>query len=244
MSDARRTLALALALLLAPAVMADLKVVQRTTVDGTVGGKRHHQETESVQWIGPDRMRSDTGDTSVIVRLDLGKVLLVDHGKKTYTEIPIPVDITKYMPEEMRQMMAAMMQFEVKVTPRDETRKVGAWTARRYDVTMTSPMLEMRQTMWATREIPVDVKAYVRMARQLLAIQPQMQALADEMAKVEGYVVLQEGTVTTMGGTMTTRQEVVSVEKGDPPAGWYEPPEGYTRETFDPMKMMQRTAGG
>ncbi len=236
------TLAAVAALGLALPAHADFKVVQKNHTDAVkmMGHEQPARDIVSTTWIGDRMMRMDEGDSSFIVRLDRKKLYLVDHAEKKVTEVEIPIDISRYLPPQMQQMMAGMMKMSATVTPTDETRKVGRWTARKYLITISSPMMSTKQVAWAAKDLGFDVSTYAAMAREIMKLQPGMEEVVKELSKVEGMVVLQESTTTVMGSSVKSRQEVVSVETSGPPPGGYEPPSDYTREPFDPMKMMQK----
>jgi hypothetical protein len=224
---------------------ADLKVVKVQHTDGftVMGRETPPTDEEQTTWIGADRTRMASGEQSTIIRLDTNKLYVVNHADKTYNALDLPIDIGAFMPQGMAEQMKAMMTFDITVTPSDETKKVGEWTARRYDVEMKSQMVNMTMTMWATTDVSFNQDAYHRMFEHLNSLNPGFADLAKEMRKVDGLVIEQQSTSTMpmMGNTSITRTEkTVSIEKLDPPAGTYDIPEGYTEKPFDFMARMQR----
>jgi hypothetical protein len=158
----RRTLiALFVVLLSTGIAAADIKVVKQTHQDGftIMGQTQPPEDREQTTWIGNDRMYMDQGGTATIVRLDLMKLYVVDHDTKSYHVLDLPVDLSKLVPPEMQPMLA-MMQFEVTVTPTEESKQVGEWNARRYDMTMTSQMFSMKTTMWVTKVAGYNPEAF------------------------------------------------------------------------------------
>ena len=201
-------------------------------------------ETDEVHvtWVGDKQLRMDQGSTTTIVNLDDQKMVMVNHGAKTYNEVALPVDISTLLPPGMAEQMMSMMKFEVTITPSDETRKVGEWTAKRYDLEMTSPMMSMKSVLWASTETPIDFSKYFDLYSQVMSLQPGVEDMMEQMRRIDGYVVSQEGTMSMkfMGETTVgTLDSVTSIEEADAPAGTYAPPADYTLEEFDYMKMMQ-----
>src|SRR5881227_2532309 len=123
----RRTVLLCL-LLAAPAV-ADTLLTVRSSVEGL---KMDQPTTGQVHiWVAADRLRRDEGETSTIVRLDRGKVYVLNHADKTYLELAAP---------DLQKMAApAGAQMKVQVTATGETKKVGTWNARKYKVEISNP---------------------------------------------------------------------------------------------------------
>ncbi|HSO21571.1 MAG TPA: hypothetical protein VLT81_01610 [Chondromyces sp.] len=242
----RTTLATAGTLLLvAGTAAADFKVVKEQHTDSfTVMGRETPAiDQQQTSWIGSDRTRVDSGDQTTIIRLDANKLFLVNHADKTFNVFELPVDIESFMPPGMAEQMKLMMSFEVTVTPSDETKQVGEWAARRYDVKMNSKMVNTAMTVWATEEIPIDQDAFHGMYEHLNSLNPGLAGVAKEMRKVDGFIVEQQSvsTMPMMGDASITRLEkTVSIEEMEPPPGTYEVPDGYTEKPFDFMASMQR----
>ncbi len=230
--------------LMAGSASADIKIVKIEHTDGfnAMGRTTPPIDQESVTWMGVDWMRSDTGDTSTIIRLDQKKMYILHHDDKTYNTLDLPLDITQFMPPGMAEQMMSMMTFEVTVTPTDETKMVGDWKARRYDVAMTSQMATIQMTMWATKDAEIDQDAYYAMYVHLNSKSPGLEKMADEMRKIEGLVVEEDSvtTMTVMGNTTIKRtSKTSSIEDLDAPAGTYEPPADYTDKPFNFMESLQ-----
>ncbi|HYX24986.1 MAG TPA: DUF4412 domain-containing protein [Thermoanaerobaculia bacterium] len=210
----RRTVLLCL-LLAAPAV-ADTLLTVRSSVEGL---KMDQPTTGQVHlWIAAGKLRRDEGETSTIVRLDRGKVYVLNHADKTYLELAAP---------DLQKLAPAGAEMKVQVTATGETRKVGTWNARKYKVDISNPEgLHLDTTIWASKDV-ASYQAYGRLAAALAAMQPGSGEWARQMQQIEGFPVLQEADVTMGGSHFKTREELVAVETKDAPAGTYEPPAGY-----------------
>jgi hypothetical protein len=224
---------------------ADTKIVQQTHQDAfsMMGRTQPAKDEEQVTWIAGDRMRVDQGASSMVVRLDLKKMFFLDHTNKTSSAVDLPLDLKQYLPPQMGEQMLQMMKFDVTVTPRDETRTIGEWRTTRYDVAMKSAMMTVESVFWVSSDIDIDFTLYHELYQQILAAQPGMANLGEELAKIDGFTVVQEGVMkmsmmgdTTIGMSTTT----TSVEEMSPPAGLYDPPSDYTDEPFDFATRMQR----
>ena len=240
-----RVLVISLAVLLSAGLVgADYKVVQQHHQDGfsMMGQDQPPTDEEHVTWIGEEKLRMDQGSSSTSVNMGAKKMVIVDHDDKTYTEVDLPVDLESLMPPGMGEQMMAMMKFDVTVTPTDETKKVGEWDAKRYNLTMTSAMMSMESVIWASTQTPIDAAEYFALFSEIMSLQPGMDSMMEQMRRIDGYVVSQEANMSMkfMGETTVGSSDVVkSIEKVDAPAGTYEPPAGYAREEFDFMETMQ-----
>lgn len=223
---------------------ADTKVTQHHHQDGfsMMGQEQPAKDEEQVTWISDGRLRMDQGSTSTIVDLDAGKMFILNHDDRTTTSVDLPVDLSTLLPPGMGEKMMDMMKFDVSVTPSDETKKVGEWTAKRYDMKMTSAMMTVDSVLWASTETPIDVKKYFDLYSKVMSLQPGMKDMLGSLRQIDGYVVSQEAKMSMqfMGeNTVGSSDVVTSIETVDPPAGIYAPPSDYTNEAFDFMRMMQ-----
>ena len=238
----RRTLAASLLVLaLVPAAGADSLLTFKSHTDSfqVAGETQPAKDTEVRIWVAADRLRRDDGETSTILRLDRNKLYVVNHPEKTYSELTLPVDFVRLMPkgqEQVGALWAQQMKLAVKVTPAGETRKVNAWNARRVQMEITNATgMKIASTLWVSSEIAAwrDLN---RLAATLAALQPGAADWARELEKIEGFPVLREDSVDAMGARFKTREELVSAETKDAPAGLYDPPAGYTAKPFNPLE--------
>ncbi|HEX6885405.1 MAG TPA: DUF4412 domain-containing protein [Planctomycetota bacterium] len=227
---------LAALLLAVPALAQDLVVTRQKHSDAMKmpGHEVPASDTTEVTWIGKDRMRSDEGNEVTIVRLDLKKLYQIDMVAKTYTAIDLPFDMAKYVPAEIAPMLEQMKP-KVTLTPTTETKQIKDWTATKYTLEISMGMGGGgKQEMWVAKDVGVDLASYREMAAAMLAANPMMGGMAEEMKKVDGFAVLTE---RTMMGSKST-EAVVSIEKKEAPAGHYDLPAGLTEKPFDPMEGM------
>lgn len=231
-----------LALALSGGAFADTKVVQRNHTGelNVMGRQQPAQDREQTIWITDNKMRTDQNGQTVIVRLDQDKMFIVDHGEKTVTVLDLPFDIMNHVPEQMRPMIESMMNMDVSVKRTGETKKIGDWSTTKYEIAVDSQMMSMDQDAWATKDLGPEAAQFAEMAAKVMSLQPTMQSMAEEFAKIDGVVVLQEGTIGMMGASTDTRQEVISVEQSEPPAGTYDPPADYEQKQFDFQELMMK----
>jgi hypothetical protein len=221
-----RPLAFVLLFLLAalPAA-ADTLLTVRSTVEGL---KLDQAQQGPVRiWIDGrgDKVRRDEGDTSYVLRLDRGKLYVINHADKTFSELALPIDPGKIPAPEAAQVKA-------QVTPAGETKKIGSWNASKYKVDISSPAgVHLDTILWASKDV-ASYPALGRLAVSIAALQPGSADWARKLAGIEGFPVLQEVDVTMGANRFKTRDELVSVETRDAPAGSWDPPAGYTAQPF------------
>ena len=235
------TLALTLALAAAPAVEADtvLKMTSHTDAFQVMGQSQPASDDEVTLWIGEDRAVRHTDDKTALLRLDQKKLYVIDHTAKTYSALDLPVDFAAYLPPEAKQQMGQMLQamtMTATVEPTDQTKEIKGWDARLFEVNLSNPMgMTIDSKVWATNDIAIELSSLKEMTRAMASLQPGAAAAAEELLKIDGVPVLMESEIKGMGGSTTSREELVSAETQDAPAGTYEVPEGYTEEPWNPM---------
>jgi hypothetical protein len=224
----RAAFAFLLLLAAAPALPAlgDTLLTVRSSIEGL---KIAPSQAEPIRiWIGGDkgdRLRRDEGDSSYILRLDRGKLYVINHTDRTYSELAVPIDGRKVgAPPEM--------QVKAQVTATDEKKKIGSWNVRKYRVDITNPAgLRLDTTVWASPDV-ASHQALTRLAASIAALQPGSADWSLKLGQIEGFPVLQEADVTMGTSHFKTREELVAVETKDAPAGTYDPPAGYTVQPY------------
>ena len=246
MKAIRISVLLALAALLAAPALADTVISMKSHTDPVMGQSARDETT--TMWVGKDRMARLGGDTSFIIRGDQKKLFIIDSTDKTYSELDLPIDLAKYFPPEMQAQIGAMMQqmkMTVKVTPTEETKKIGTWNTKLYKAEIANAMgMKMDIDMWVTKDISIDFAGYRELSNSLQGLQLGFEDVAREMAKIDGISVLTETTMSIMGNTVKSREEFVSAETKAAPAGTYDVPAGLTKEVFDPMKAAKKGGAG
>jgi hypothetical protein len=241
----RRTALFLFLVLLATGAGADTLFTVRSHTDAfqVAGQKQPAKDSQVKIWVSGDKLRRDDDEQSMILRLDTGRLYLVNHESKTYSEIPVPIDLRKMMPkgsEAMADQIANGMKLTVQVTPKTETRKVNQWNAKRYDVAIQSAMgMKISSTLWVSKEIDGYLPLN-KLSATLASLQPGSAAWASELEKIDGYPVLQESSIDALGAKFGTREELLAAEVKDAPAGTFEPPAGYTAQPYNPIAGMSR----
>jgi hypothetical protein len=240
----RAVLSMILALFAAGAFADTLFTVKSHTDAFQVAGQKQPAKDSQVKiWVSGDKLRRDDEDQSMILRLDRNLLYMLNHEAKTYSELPLPIDLRKMMPkgsEAMADQIANGMKLTVQVTPRTETRKVNQWNAKRYDVSIQSAMgMKIATTLWVSKEVDGYLPMN-RLSATLASLQPGAAAWAKELEKIDGYPVLTESSVDALGAKFGTREELQTVEAKDAPAGTFEPPAGYTAKPYNPIPGMSQ----
>ncbi|MBN1225022.1 MAG: hypothetical protein JXB23_17370 [Candidatus Aminicenantes bacterium] len=224
---------------------ADFYIQKKTHTDAVtiMGQTQPARDIITHQWISADKMANLTEEQSFVIDMEKNVVFWINNVKKTYMEIALPMDISKYLPPQAAQMMENM-SIDVSVEPTSETLTVNGKKCKRYDLTMTIMMMmtmEMKMKIWATTDVPFDWKKFQdKMVQMINPTMPLGQDAIDAFMKIEGFHMKTEMVMNMMGADMKTFDEVVEIVEKDAPPGTYTVPEGYTKQEKFSFEDMQR----
>lgn len=193
-------------------------------------GQEHEAREEIIEtWIGKYKLAVHGQRRSLIILLDRKIIYFVDHMQKTYVEMTIPVDIQKYFPESLKQLMG---QVTVSVTPTDEFQKFEKRECRVYEVDIESLMISMKMRVWATLDVSFDRKIYLEeMFPELAKVTHLLtDSAVAELLKIEGFHYRTEIVLNFMGASMESIQEVVEMARKSVPDNIYTLPRDYTKK--------------
>jgi hypothetical protein len=222
----------------AVSLTADVHIQQKFHSDAFSMMGQNTPEKNEVQhmWIGDNKMASHGKDNSFIVDLNKKVMYMIMHQTKSYVEMTLPLDVSKYLPPQMAGMMKNL-KITAAVTPTTESKKINQWTCTKYDININMMMMDMKQTWWATKDVPFDWKMYTdQMVQMIMPTMPMGDALA-EFKKVEGFPIRNDMSMSMMGNEMKSYTEVTSITDESAPAGTYTVPEGYTKKDVMDMQM-------
>ncbi len=219
---------------------ADIYIKTNTHTDAfeMMGQKQPAKDDVTEQWIGNNQMANKTGDKVMIMDMNKKLMYIVSPKDKSYVEATLPLDMTKILPKEAAGM-ASMMKVTVKVAPNGQTKKVGAWSCKGYDVDMSMMMMQMKMKVWATTDVPFDWKSFAKMSSNVSKMQFMDDAAIAEFLKIEGYQVATEMSMDMMGSKMKVTSQVVEITQKPAPAGTYSVPAGYTKKDTLSMTDLQ-----
>ena len=233
---------------------ADIYLKQKTHTGAfqVMGQSQPEKDEIMVFWLGPNAVRTDmeSAKTSSILMPDKKAMVMIDHNKMQYSEMPLDFDkmfeeaaaaqatedpekaeAMKKMPGFMKNMMKGVTgNMSAKVTDTGETKKIGNWNCRKYLVEMNMGMGgESKSETWATEDLKIDYTRAFTAANAMMAGMPGFEKIIQEMKKVKGVVVYQTATTKMMGAEVTSTTELLEATEKDAPAGNYDVPAGYKK---------------
>jgi hypothetical protein len=220
----------------APAAWAqDLTLHETTSSTGTAG--RGGSNTTQTRYITSTAIKNTSSSgMDTIIQLAEGKIITVDNGKKTYSEMTV-----KQLNEMLAKLtstqeggqnaeaMAAMRKMMGQVSDSTTVTKAGSgeniagYATEKYIV---SGMFNME--IWAAPDLKMPALYYDAMKIQAVK-NPMfdMSKLYEEMKKIQGTPLKTVITMKMMNMEMKTTSVVTSVEKTPIPASVFQVPAGY-----------------
>lgn len=249
--------ALAAGVLLAlPVAASDLTIVFKTVTNGKPGS--------STEYMTTNKMRMSDGERDTIVDTAAGRITMIDHGRKEYSEVTVAEmeaamqagsakmneamakqqEALKNMPPELRAKMEKMMggaggpMASIKVTPGAGGRKVAGYDTQSYTMTMGEAV---RTEIFATSSLtpPIQPGEMVRLQSMMNPMMKGMGSAMDEFKKIRGLTLASTTTFSMMGKNMESTKEATEVRTDAIPASVFAIPGGY-KKVESPMAKMAR----
>jgi len=229
---------------------ADMRLTQKHHQDAfTMMGKTQPaKDYTGTMWITSDKARNDMDEKSTIVRLDRNVMIVLDHVKKTWMEIPLNFaeaakkqmekegaseEELAQLPEAMRNLMKGAMGMKITVTETGETKTINGWKCRKY-IQKIEGMVSSDSEVWASQDVKLDEKLLAKFNAAMMATMPGLkESLGDlqkQMEKIRGVTVLTTTASTVMNANMKSSVELLEVKEGSAPAGIFEAPAGYKKQ--------------
>ncbi len=222
-------LALLAALAGLPATAEDLTVVSSVTT-----GKG--APVTATQYVAADKMRTSDGRMDTIFDVASGRMVHVDHKKKTYWETSLAemreqfAEVEKMLNEN--PMMASMLgaATDVDVQKGSGSREVAGYTCDQY---LMSIGQKFQFEIWAARGLKAPIEYYDAKKMVYATIGPmasRFDKLYEEMKKIDGFPLYTKVDTGVMGMKIKSISEATEVRKGPIPAGTFDPPAGYKKK--------------
>ncbi|MBN2202054.1 DUF4412 domain-containing protein [bacterium] len=229
---------------------ADTKIRQKHHNDAftVMGQTQPARDYEGTLWFGRDRARNDMDKQSIIMRMDKGIVIVLNHENKTWSELPMDMskaisqatresgeDVPEGLPAEMQEMMKGMFKnMRFSVTETAEKAVINGWNCRKYIQKVEGGMAPSTSEVWASTDVKLDYTMLAKMSASMMAMQPGLKEMVSdiqkETEKIKGMTVKSVTVSTVMNSKMKSSMELIEVKNDlTPPAGIYDPPAGYKK---------------
>jgi hypothetical protein len=200
-------------------------------------------------WIGDGKAAvvMPAQNSAILIHAREGNMYIVNHGSKQYAQVPVDLKEalagTAEMAKEedvpdsvadtaMKTADSMSRSLAITVTPTDETRQIGEWNAKKYNVTTELGMVKLVAETWATEDLKADNDLYHICSIATMAQAPSFDRMCRELQKIKGVPVEQVGTINMMGTVVETRNKIIDHADKDAPAGTYDIPEDYRLVDF------------
>jgi hypothetical protein len=236
-------LTVAFILILVLGVSADIYIKTRVNVDpiNAYGQSIPAKETYTEQWVGDDFYLASSEGLGYLFDLKKNLMYIITHNTKSYLETTLPVDYAKLLPRDLSPMAQALEQMTISVRPNGETRLINNLKCQGYSLEMTMMMYPIEMTIWASEELPVNLKIFLdKVQPEILKMQLRASGQAvSEIQKIKGLWIAYEVKAQIMGMEVNSRAELVELSKKSPPKGLYTIPAGYKKKDRLEMEDIQ-----
>jgi hypothetical protein len=243
----RVILAATLAATLPALLKADIFMKQKHHTDPmtVMGSTQPAKDIVHEIWITPQAARNDDPERSTIYRMDKNVIIMLDHKKKTATEIALgkmkmpEMDMSrnKEANAAIQDMMKNMMKMKITITATGEKKKINGWNCAKYVQVMETGMGQHKSEIWATEDIKIDYDLFAKFSAAMLAQMPgasaAMEDMTREMKKIKGMHVYTESSTPMMGTVVKSTTELLEWKEGKAPSGILDIPAGYKQVLMD-----------
>ena len=189
--------------------------------------------------------RHSNGDNDSIMDLKAGRMTLIDHKKKEYSEFTLE-EMAAFMNDMEKQMqgnpiMEKLMGGalgEVSVKKGATPRKIAGYTCDEYIMSMGE---NMTWEMWTTPDVQPPMQYFDAYKAQFSSMGPmakRMEKMVDEMRKLKGFPLATTMHMKMMMASVDTTTEATEVKKGPVAASVFEVPKDYKKKDA-PFKAMK-----
>jgi hypothetical protein len=214
---------------------ADVYIKQKTNVEAFMG--QPAKEMFSEQWLGDNKMATISTEQTQIVDLKAQKMILIQHGPKTYIEANLPFDMSKFVPDNMAPMMKQMMEnVQISCSPTGQTKKILDYEANGFEMKMKMMGMDGKIIFWVSDKVPFEWKKYSKIASEMFKAQFRMgEKFVKEYEKMNGYIIGMDFDM--MGMKMSSKTVQINPDH-NPAPNVYAIPTGYKKT--DKLAMQGR----
>jgi hypothetical protein len=220
------TLAIVLALLVAPAARGTDVYFEQTTVP-YANGRASGPGVVSRVWYGGQRMRMEAGGVgsapALILRLDQAKAYRVDPARKTVAVLDAErLRARGQMDSAMAGDLMGAADARVVRTDLPGERTIAGFRCRGVRISGGTMVMEL----WVTRALPLGMDTFAGFLEWSGAAD-SLAPFVEEMRRVPGFPLQSRSRITVLGEPHETVATVTRVKVGPHAASLFEPPSGY-----------------
>lgn len=218
---------------------ADIYIKQKLNTDPvTIKGKTTPAtEQISETWINKNKFATILKDTSIIVDLEKNTIIQMNHKKKVFLEMTIPIELSKYFPENVATMMEMMIKStQISVNSSGKSKTINNWECQGYEVMIQMDLMGMpihiEMIIWACTEVPFDWKMVnEKMTSQILKMGMKLTDDAlEKIQKIQGYAISIESSINMLKSEIKSVTQVIEISNKSPKDNIYTIPQGYTKK--------------
>ncbi len=184
-------------------------------------------------YAGPDRVRRDRGDQSIILRKDQKKLYLVCHSSKQYAELRYPVDAGEDPPRNRLPGAKNLSRYDFVAPGKTEEGMVQSWPVQTFSATVTNVLRDQyRLRVSVTRSGGAAGKPVLELRKLLNEIERVGEGWGHLVSLPDGIPVIWEEAQREPESEFVYREEVTDIEEQTVPPATYDVPSDYKKVKF------------
>lgn len=211
-------------------------LLQFKTTSESFAGKQ--SETEYQIWIGESAARLDLSEgVSYIVDRTENRMLILDHARKVFNILALPVRLESYFEGEQAsnyELVKTLLKPVVRLDTQGQPGVMGEWRTKLYSWSFAySSTYEMEMKYWLTQDLKVDEDLFNDLLSSYYAL--SLNQWIDEVLETKGIAVRTEIITERYQGHRKTITVLESISELPPSQSQdrYRAPSSYEREDFD-----------
>lgn len=191
-------------------------------------------------YVAQSQVRFDQGEqVSWILDAGASKLTLVRHDLRTYSILPVPLELESFAKTAAEKSMLQEYQSQaivsIEVEPAGEIQRIAGFEAKKTDVVGRSPDGKSRVAyeLWLSPALPEGEGLYRAILREFGSADLILRPLARKMAELPGFPVLRRSEVHFPDGRLIDERRLLAVEEKDLSPQVFAPPTGYRQVPFD-----------
>jgi hypothetical protein len=227
---------LVLAVYAASAVSDTCVKIKTHTDEYYYGGEVNPAADRTIEfWFGEDKMAYVTERRKYLINVADGSLAIVNMDDSTYASTSLPLDWSALVSQETLSFLTTYARHG-EVTETSETKTIGRWKCKRYDVYSWIDVEDGRydereQSVWASKDIALDWDLYHRVNPDALRLANYDDHFIGELLEIDGFNIEVEAKVYVRGFCVNSYERVIDVQDKPAPPGIYTVPGGFREKT-------------
>ncbi len=185
-------------------------------------------------YLGPDRVRRDQRDLTIILREDRKRLFFLYPQVKKYSELKLPIKYERHTSGFAEMLGPELMRYSLERITGPEQATVGEWSVKRYSAVVVNKLRNNFHVTFAFSDaIEVEAEPLIRLETILHKLNFPGSSWIELLPARDGFPILWEQNVILPSSEVIYREEVTQLEEVDPEEDFYDIPKNFKKITYD-----------